>query len=153
MREISSQKFRYAILIALHIMTAIALIYAVGCSSGKTAAITQSGGQTKAPYGRIDIPESYLANGLGELCLQLSQTCGPVNVDLITKTYSPQIRRNLFYHGFCTLQKLNINGSTVDINIFFLPDTQPPTLRMEGYVNGSGQPQAVLSSHYTVSQQ
>jgi hypothetical protein len=142
---------------AITILIAMIFVFLAGtsCQNTPSAAIKVQAPPQRSMqrYGRIDIPEEYLAQGFRELCLQLSQSCGPIDVEPIISRYIVQVHQSLFQYGFCRLGKLNINGSTVDIDVYFLPDQKPPALRMEAYANGSDQPQATLASHYTISQQ
>jgi hypothetical protein len=103
--------------------------------------------------GRIDIEQEELELGLTRLFEQLSQHTGQVNYRPIIKDYIPAIQKSLYYSGFCSIRKLYVNDATVDIDIYFLIDSEPPTLRIEAYLNGSTRPSVTLANHYNVTAQ
>jgi hypothetical protein len=136
-----------------NIFWCLLLIFISGFGCETQPVIIQGSSDPSPQYGCIDIPEEYIAAGLGELCQRLSQSLGSVNPEPVIRNYAAQVRQGLYQSGVCSLQKLNINGATVDINVYFLPDRKPPTLRMEAYANGNAEPQAILASHYFINPQ
>ena len=126
-----------------------------GCNQGGHSIPITTIDQRKLDFeqlGRIDIAEEELEMGLSRLFEQISQHTGPVNYQPILKDYIPAIQKGLYYNGFCSIRKLNLNSATVDIDIYFRIDTKPAALRIEAYLNGSTSPSVTLANHYQVTQ-
>ena len=128
----------------------------IGCKkSGHTVPITTID-QRKLDYeqlGRIDIAQEELEPGLTRLFEQICQHTGSVNYQPIIKDYLPAIQQGLYYSGFCSIRKLHLNSSTVDIDIYFRIDSEPAALRIEAYLNGSTRPTVTLANHYNIAKQ
>ncbi len=81
---------------------------------------------------------------------QIEQKLGPVDYTSIIKDYLPLIRQGLYYSGYSSMRKLNINGSTVDIDIYFRADETPPALNIEAFIEGGLEPTFTMVNHYYV---
>ena len=101
-------------------------------------------------FGQIDIAEDELAQGLTRALERLSLQTGPINTELFLKDYLIFIRKELLERGFCLIRKMNVNGNTVDIDIFFRVDQDPLTLTIKAYLNGNASPALELANHYHV---
>jgi len=125
-----------------------------GCNDGGYSVPITTIDQRKLDFeqlGRIDIAQEELELGLSRLFEQISQHTGPVHYQPIIKDYIPAIQKGLYYNGFCSIRKLNLNSATVDIDIYFRIDTNPAALRIEAYLNGSTRPSVTLANHYRIT--
>ncbi len=124
----------------------------MGCSQkpGRMVNITNQRKIVMSPevYGRIDIKEEDLNLGMAELFVNLSKELGPIHYDPIIKDYAPMIQQALYNSGYCSIQKLNINGTTVDIDVYFKTDQPQPMLTIEAYLNGASQPIHVVTNQF-----
>jgi len=93
----------------------------IGCERGNmiTIQITDDRSINPSNYSRIEIPQEHLESGLRELLKKMSEQMGPIEVEAIVQNYSPIVQEGLYRSGYCSIQKLNINGSTVDIDVYF----------------------------------
>ena len=105
-----------------------------------------------ARYSRIDIQREDLAQGLHELFDQLVPRLGLIQIEPIVKDYSPMIRQALSRRVYCSVQKLNINGTPVDIDIYFRTDQTQPILTIDAYLEGSASPYYTVLNRYHQSQ-
>ena len=103
--------------------------------------------------GRIDMPAEELELGLGRAFQRLASLVGEIDYQPIVKDYVPVIRKSLYDSGFCGIRKLNLNGTTVDMDISFRIDHSPPTLNIEVFINGETQPTFTLVNRYLVTTQ
>lgn len=101
-------------------------------------------------YGPVDISEEDLAEGLGEAFDKMSDRLGPINSEPIIRDYIPLIRKGLYENGYCRIQRLNINGSTVDMDIKFMVREVPVQLRIDVYLDGSAKPALMVANNYYV---
>ena len=121
-----------------------------GCQTPKTPPITVADHRQimVTHYSRIDIQEEDLAQGLEELFGQLVPRLGPIQVEPIVKDYVPMIRQALYRTGYCSVQKLNINGTTVDIDVYFRTDQTQPILTIDAYLEGAVTPSYTVLNRY-----
>ena len=102
-------------------------------------------------YGRIEISTDDLEQGMTEILAQMAQRTGPIHVEPIVKDYTPVIQQALYNTGYCSIQKLNINNFTVDIDVYF-SDSQPyPALMIKAFLNGEVEPAFTVVNRYYVS--
>jgi hypothetical protein len=137
-------------------LLSLALASPLGCNDSRYSVPITTIDQRKLDFeqlGRIDIAQEELETGLSRLFEQISQHTGPVNYQPIIKDYIPAIQKGLYQSGFCGIRKLNLNSSTVDIDIYFRIDTKPAVLRIEAYLNGSTCPMVTLANQYNVTAQ
>ena len=103
--------------------------------------------------GRIDIPAEDLELGLGRAFGRLAGLVGEIDYQPLLKDYVPVIRKSLYDSGFCGIRKLNLNGTTVDMDISFRIDHSPPTLNIEVFIDGETQPSFTLVNRYLITTQ
>jgi len=142
--------------VTLVFLLSLLLMSPFGCNDGGHSVPITTIDQRKLDFeqlGRIDIAQEELEMGLSRLFEQISQHTGPVNYQPIIKDYIPAIQKGLYYNGFCSIRKLNLNSATVDIDIYFRIDTKPAALRIEAYLNGSTRPSVTLANHYSITAQ
>ena len=106
-----------------------------------------------ARLGRIDLPQKDLESGLTSTFQRLSQQIGPLDYQPIVQNYAPLVRKSLYNNGFCGIRRLNLNGVTIDLDIYFLIDITPATLNIDVYLDGSTRPTFTLTNKYLVSSQ
>ena len=132
----------------------MALLLSAGCSGPKasvpieTTTITSSMDQ---PYSRVDIPLEDLEEGLDRIFRQISKKFGPVDYEPLIKDYLPQIRQGLHRSGYCGIRKLNINGKTVDIDIYFDTLQEPALLHIKVYEGGQTASAISLVKNYYIT--
>lgn len=154
-----SHKRQYLFAIqSVRLVAFLCLLFAAsfGCKKGGHSVPITTIDQRKLDFeqlGRIDIAQEELEMGLSRLFEQIGQHTGSVNYQPIIKDYIPAIQKGLYYSGFCSIRKLNLNSSTVDIDIYFRIDSEPAALRIEAYLNGSTRPAVTLANHYNVTAQ
>ena len=102
-------------------------------------------------YSCIDLSEEDLQYGLGRVLSGLAQKVGPFETEALVKNYTPLIREGLYRSGFCRVQKLSINGVTVDLDIYFRTDESPAALYMEAYLGSNLEPALCLVNHYSIN--
>ncbi len=103
--------------------------------------------------GRIDMPAEELELGLGRAFGRLASLVGDIDYQPLVKDYVLVIRKSLYDSGFCGIRKLNLNGTTVDMDISFRIDHSPPTLNIEVFIDGETQPTFTLVNRYLVTTQ
>ena len=125
----------------------------IGCNRGNmiTIQITDQRSIKPTNYSRIEIPQEHLAAGLRELLKKMSEQMGPIQVESIVQNYTPIVQEGLYRSGYCSIQKLNINGSTVDIDVYFRTGTTQPVLIIEAYLQGGVRPSFSVANHYFAS--
>jgi len=106
---------------------------------------------TMKDYGRVNIPEKELAKGLRDVFKQMEKQFGPIQYEPIIKDYVPFVRQGLHDCGFCSIQQLNINGVTIDIDISFRVDSPQPALNIAVFANGKLAPEYGLVNPYFVA--
>ena len=131
----------------------VILILVMGCERGNTITIQITDYRAINPtnYSRIEIPQEHLASGLRELLQKMSEQMGPIEVEAIVQNYSPIVQEGLYRSGYCSIQKLNINGSTVDIDVYFRTGVTQPVLIIEAYLQGGVRPSYSVANHYFAS--
>ncbi len=142
--------------ITLIFLLSLLLTSPFGCNDGGHSVPITTIDQRKLDFeqlGRIDISREELEMGLSRLFEQISLHTGPINYQPIMKDYIPAIQKGLYYNGFCSIRKLNLNSATVDIDIYFRIDMNPAELRIEAYLNGSTRPAVMLANRYSITAQ
>ena len=125
----------------------------IGCESTDTIPIQITDYRSINPkhYSRIEVPQVHLESGLRELLKKMSEQMGPIEAEAIVQNYSPIVQEGLYRSGYCSIQKLNINGSTVDIDVYFRTKGAQPVLIIEAYLQGGVRPSFSVSNHYFAS--
>ena len=125
----------------------------IGCETGNTITIQVTDQRSINPtnYSRIEIPQEHLEAGLSELLRKMSEQLGPIESESIIQNYSPIIQEGLYRSGYCSIQKLNINGSTVDIDVYFRTGKTQPVLIIDAYLQGGLRPSYSVANHYFAS--
>ena len=125
----------------------------IGCEGGNriTIQITDQRSIKPTNYSRIEIPQAHLEAGLRELLKKMSEEMGPIEVESIVQNYSQIVQEGLYRSGYCSIQKLNINGSTVDIDVYFRTGSTQPVLIIEAYLEGGIRPSYSVANHYFTS--
>jgi len=100
--------------------------------------------------GRLEIPAEDLEAGLRSLFEELGQQVGPYDYGPVIKDYAPSLRQGLYYYGYGGIERLNVNGSTVDIYVYFRVDIEPAVLMIDAFVEGRGEPIITLANRYYV---
>ena len=103
--------------------------------------------------GRIDLPQQDLEIGLTHTFQRLTEQIGALDYKPIVQNYAPLVRKSLYNTGFCGIRRLNLNGATIDLDIYFLIDKTPATLNIDVYIDGSTRPIFTLKNKYLVSSQ
>jgi hypothetical protein len=106
-----------------------------------------------ARLGRIDLPQQDLEAGLTSTFQRLTEQIGALDYQPLVKNYAPLVRKSLYNNGFCGIRRLNLNGATIDLDIYFLIDKIPATLNIDVYIDGSTSPAFILTNKYLVSSQ
>jgi hypothetical protein len=106
---------------------------------------------SSSDYGRIDISMDDLEHGLTEILAQVAQRTGPVHAEPIVKDYAPVVQQALYNTGYCSIQRLNINDFTVDIDVYFSVKQSHPALMITAYINGEVAPAYSVVNQYYVS--
>ena len=101
--------------------------------------------------GRIDLPQKDLELGLNQTFQRLAQQIGDLDYQPMVKDYAPLVRKSLYHNGFCGIRRLNLNGVTIDLDIYFLVDKTPATLNIDVYIDGSTSPVFTLTNKYLIS--
>jgi len=123
-----------------------------GCSSSRTEyQVTTNRRVATTDYQRIEIPPEVLGQGLRELFRQFSEQHGYVNSERIIKDYTPIIREALYRTGYCSVQKLNLNDVSVDIDVYFHTEQALPELTIDAFLQGATTPAYRVSNHYYVT--
>ncbi|MBN1845126.1 MAG: hypothetical protein JW810_05545 [Sedimentisphaerales bacterium] len=100
---------------------------------------------------RIDIPAEELEAGLLELFRRIELQVGSIeNPRPIIQDYLPMVREGLYYSGYSSIRRLQLNRCTVDVDIYFRIDAEPPVLQIDAYLDGSPQPAITLANYYHV---
>lgn len=102
-------------------------------------------------YGRIDIGIDDLKAGLRDIFAQVAQKTGPIDAEPIIMDYTPIIRQALYNTGYCSIQKLNINDRTVDIDVYFRTNQTQPALTIDAYLDGEITPAFSVVNQYYIS--
>ena len=103
--------------------------------------------------GRVDVPAEDLEIGLIQVFQHLERQVGVFDYQPLIQDYVPLIHKSLYDSGFCGIRKLNLNGTTVDMDISFRIDHSPPTLNIEVFIDGETQPTFTLVNRYLVTTQ
>jgi len=101
--------------------------------------------------GRIDLPQQDLELGLTQTFQRLTEQIGSLDYEPIVQNYAPLVRKSLYNNGFCGIRRLNLNGATIDLDIYFLIDKTPATLNIDVYIDGSTRPTFTLTNKYLAS--
>lgn len=108
---------------------------------------------TQDRYGRIDIQQTEIAGGLRQVFVRLDQRFGPFDYETIIQDYTPLICQGLGRDGFCRVQRLNLNGVTVDMDIFFQIDRSPAALIIDTFIEGDELPAfSMVNGYHIVSE-
>ena len=134
-------------------MLVLGVLLVMGCERGNTITIQITDYRAINPthFSRIEIPQEHLATGLRELLKKMSEEMGPIEVEMIVQNYSQIVQEGLQRSGYCSIQKLNINGMTVDIDAYFRTKDTQPVLIIEAYLQGGVRPSFSVSNHYFAS--
>ena len=143
--------------VAAAILAAATLGAVWGCTGPRQPTIAvgstaeQSDSAARPPYGRVEIPQGELANGLRSLFAQMSHAYGPIDPEPVIRDYVALIEDALEQRGYCQIKKLSINGLTVDLDIYFLVDESPARLNIDAFVEGSLKPTFRSVNRYWVA--
>ncbi len=125
------------------------LIAGFGCQERKPAMVAIIEQRHPHRFDRVDLPEDYVQEGLRQVFDQLAKKYGPFHSEGLIKDYSPLILQGLRHNGICSIQKLNIQGNTVDVDIYFIGEPKPARLVLQTYLNGQLNPEITLASNFT----
>jgi len=125
------------------------MFLAAGCAEKKPAMVTIVEQRHPHRFDRVDLPEDYVQEGLRQMFGQLAKRYGEFDSEALIKDYSPLIQQGLRHNGICSIQRLNIQGNTVDVDIYFIGEPKPARLVLQTYLNGQLKPEVTLASNFT----
>jgi hypothetical protein len=146
-----NKNYHQSLLNASILLTLSALFLAGCATNAQEYPVTANRKVATTDYQRIEIPPEALGQGLRELFRQFSEHHGYVNSEPIIKDYTPIIRDALYRTGYCSVQKLNLNDVSVDIDVYFHTEQALPELTIDAFLQGAATPAYRVSNHYYVT--
>ncbi len=117
----------------------ISVVWAGGCQQ-PSHVYKQHVGPAGVEYARINIETQDLQQGMERMFFQIQSRLGPVDSEVIIRDHLESIRRDLYHTGFSRIRNLYINGTYVDIDIYFCDDIAPARLTLDARFDGEYQP-------------